>query len=146
MQKKKLISECITRMEKVAQDSQNLMNEAQQMANEYGPPKDRYDAFRTKQMRLADIYSKQFDIAQSNIRTLNMINPDKISECVEFGTIVCTDKQKVFVSISLGKIDFENDIYYAISVQVPIFKAMEGKKEGDEFSFNGIKHKILTII
>ena len=79
MQKKKLISECITRMEKVAQDSQNLMNEAQQMANEYGPPKDRYDAFRTKQMRLADIYSKQFDIAQSNIRTLNMINPDKIS-------------------------------------------------------------------
>jgi transcription elongation GreA/GreB family factor len=46
----------------------------------------------------------------------------------------------------LEKIDFENEIYYAISVQVPIFKAMEGKKEGDEFSFNGVKHKILTII
>jgi len=145
MQKKRLIFECIVRQEEVAQASQNLMNEAQQMANDYGPPKDRYDAFRTKQMRLADIYSRQFDIAQSNIRTLKMINPDKISKCVEFGSIVCTDKQKMFVSISLGKIDFENDTYYAISVKVPIFKVMEGKKKGDEFIFNGIKHKIISL-
>ena len=145
MQKQILIAECIAREEEVSQTAQNLMNEAQQMANDYGPPKDRYDAFRTKQMRLADMYSKQFDTAQSNIRTLRMINPDKVSKCIEFGSLVCTDNQKMFVSVSLGKIDFENDVYYAISVQVPIFKAMEGKKKGDEFIFNGIKHKIISL-
>ena len=47
MQKQILITECITREEKVSQTAQSLMNEAQQMANDYGPPKDRYDAFRS---------------------------------------------------------------------------------------------------
>ncbi|MEG1555549.1 MAG: hypothetical protein RR356_02345 [Bacteroidales bacterium] len=144
--KDKLIEICIVQQEQTARTAQTLMNEAQAMANEYGPNKDRYDSFRSKQMRMADIYSKQLDNAQNIVRTLMQIDPQRICHCVEFGAVVVTNKQKLFISVSLGKIMVENDLYYAISVNVPIYAVMQGKKVGDEFTFNGIRQRIMEII
>lgn len=143
--KKRLIAACVSQQEQIAQTSLGLMNEAQQMANEYGPPKDRYDAFRTKQMRQAEMYSHQYDTARQNIRTLQRIDPDKVTEEVGFGSLVFTDTQKMLISVSLGKIEMEGDTYYAVSVQVPVFQAMKGRKKGEEFLFNGKKHTIISI-
>ena len=37
--------------QKVVDNLKAAMDEAQQSANEYGPPKDRYDSFRMQQLR-----------------------------------------------------------------------------------------------
>jgi len=58
---------------------------------------------------------------------------------------VVTDIQKVFISIGLGKIIVDNDTYYAISLKVPFYQAMDGKKVGDTFEFRGKTIKILDI-
>lgn len=144
--KRKLVDLALSHQQKASETAQALMNEAQQMANDYGAPKDRYDAFRTKQMRQAEIYSNQFDVAQQNIRTLNKIELERVSRQVEFGSLVITDRQKMLVSVSLGKLELDRELYYAISVQVPLFKVMEGKKIGEEFTFNGLTQKITALI
>lgn len=143
--KEKLLAICIAQQEEIAQTAQNLMNEAQTMANEYGAPKDRYDSFRTKQMRLADMYSKQFDNAQNMLRILHQIDPTVKHKSVEFGSLVTTDQQKMFISVSMGKIEVEGEVVYAISVHVPIFEAMKGKTARSSFTFQGRTQKILSI-
>ena len=45
--KRELVDVCIKHQEEVAQTAKQLMNEAQQMANDYSAPKDRYDSFRS---------------------------------------------------------------------------------------------------
>lgn len=143
--KKKLIDVCLQHLENVSQTAKSLMDEAQQQANDYGQNKDRYDSFRTKQERMAAMYSKQYDNAESSIRTLLQIDAEKQCSCVEFGSYVCTDKQKMFISVSIGQLECDHEKFYAISVKVPIYEVMKGKKVGDTFTFNGVTQKIEKI-
>ncbi len=136
--KEKLLFKCIDQQSEVIRQLQQEIDEAQKQANEYGQPKDRYDAFRTKLMRQIELYAKQLDKAKIVINTLQKINVEKDLTEVEFGALVITNKQKLFVSAGLGKIEIEGDVYYAISPQVPIFNALKGKRTGDEVVFNGV--------
>jgi hypothetical protein len=134
---------------KVAKESAaNLkatMEEAQTAANEYGPPKDRYDSFRTQLLRKRDMYAQQLAAATEQINLLDRINPGNISKKVEFGAVVITETQKIFVSTGLGRLMVDGDTYFAISPAVPIYKAMEGKKAGESYSFNKKTMKILNV-
>ena len=64
---------------------------------------------------------------------------------VGFGALVITEKQNLFISIGIGKVELEGNIYYAISPNVPIYKAMEGMKENESYEFRGEKIKITAI-
>ena len=141
----KLLSKCREQLKGMADDFQHEMDEAQQSANEYGAPKDRYDAYRTQLLRKRDMFAQQLAKLNTQIDVLDRIDLGKKCDVVEFGAFVVTDKQKLFISTGLGKIECDGEEFYAISPAVPIYKAMEGKKEGDEFTFNGRKSKILKI-
>lgn len=135
--KESLVKRCLQQQQKVIDQLQNEIFEAQRQANEYGQPKDRYDAYRTKLMRQIELYAKQLDKAKVVVNTLQKIDPKKIIDQVEFGAMVITDKQKLFVSAGLGKIELEGDTWYAISPAVPIYNALKGKKANDKVEFNG---------
>jgi hypothetical protein len=136
--KAKLLKKCIDQQSDVIQHLENEINEAQKQANEYGQPKDRYDAFRTKLMRQIELYAKQLDMAKLVINTLRKIEIDNKLVKVEFGALVITNKQKLFVSAGLGKIEMDGENYYAISPQVPIFNALKGKMKDEKAVFNDI--------
>lgn len=121
------------------------VEDAQKAANEYGLPKDRYDSFRTQLLRKKDMFSQQLAKAYQQLDLLLQIDPEKHYSIVEFGAMVMTNKQNLFISISLVKVQVDDDIFYAISPAVPIYKAMEGKKVGEEFSFNNVTYKIEKI-
>jgi hypothetical protein len=76
---------------------------------------------------------------------LDRIDLSKKQTRVEIGALVITENQKFIISISLGKIELEGEMYFAISPAVPIYKAIDGKKEGEEFEFNGRKNTILEV-
>lgn len=136
--KKKLLAKCIELQSEVIRQLNQEISEAQKQANDYGQPKDRYDAFRTKLMRQIELYAKQLDKANVVINTLQKIELDQEITEVEFGALVITNKQKLFVSAGLGKVDLDGELYYAISPHVPIFISLKGKRKGDEVVFNGM--------
>jgi transcription elongation GreA/GreB family factor len=119
------------------------VEDAQKSANEYGCPRDRYDAYRAQLLRQRDMFAQQLQKAQEQLDVLNRIPSEEVFEKVEFGAAVITDKNKLFISIGLGKVKISKsgskttEEYYAISPQVPIYKAMDGKRAGDTFNFNG---------
>ncbi len=121
------------------------MDEHQQMANDYGPPKDRYDAFRSQMLRRRDIFAEQMQKANEELIVLDKINPKEIITKVELGAIVRTDKQTLFIATSLGKITVDNEDFFCISPAVPIYKAMQGLKIGDTAVFNNNKMLIKDI-
>jgi len=121
------------------------MADAQKSANEYGPPKDRYDAFRSQLLRKRDMYGQRLQKAGELLDVLNRIPSDKLIDKIEFGAIVITNKNKIIVSIGLGKVQIDQEEYFAVSPIVPIYKAMEGKETGEEFTFNGVKMKIVDV-
>ena len=143
--KYRLIEKCLQMLNERADNAKKAMDDLQQSANEYGLPKDRYDSFRAQVLRKRDLFAEQYQKSMDEIELIKKINPSKQSEKVEFGSLVITNKQKLFVSISLGKIELENEQFYAISTQVPIFKAIQNRKTGDKFEFNGNKFEILEI-
>jgi hypothetical protein len=132
-------------VEESAANLRAAMLEAQNAANEYGPPKDRYDSFRTQLLRKRDMYAQQLATTTEQINLLERINPGNLSEKVEFGVVVITETQKIFVSTGLGRIQVDGDTFFAISPAVPIYKAIEGKRAGDSFSFNNKTMKILDV-
>ncbi|HBF88103.1 MAG TPA: hypothetical protein DDX39_05625 [Bacteroidales bacterium] len=135
--KKDLIQKCKLLITKNSEIARAAMQEHQQLANDYGQPKDRYDSFRTQMLRKRDMFAIQYQKALDELALYEKIDAEKIHTNVSFGCVVITDKQKLFVATSLGKITIENRDFYAISAAVPIFEKMKGLKVGSLFSFNG---------
>jgi hypothetical protein len=143
--KKKLIEACEKIQKERIEAIQSAMDEAQQSANEYGGPKDRYDSFRMQQLNKKDMFASQWQKANSEFIALEKINDLKGIKKVEFGAVVITAEQKLFISISLGKVEVEDESFFAISPNVPIFEAMKGLKKNDTFTFRDKKIKILDV-
>jgi len=87
-------------------------------------------------MRQIELYAKQVDKAKIVFDTLHKVPIEKEINSVEFGAVVITNKQNLFISAGLGKIEIDGKEFYAVSAQVPIFQALRGKQKGDEVVFN----------
>ena len=143
--KQQLLEKCREIQTKAIDSSKTAMDEAQLALNEYGPNKDRYDSFREQLIGKRDMFAAQYQKALTECSVLKKIDPNNINERVEFGAVIMTEKSNFFISISSGKIEHDGAIFYAISPAVPLFKAMEGKKKGEVFEFNGQKQTITEL-
>ena len=143
--RKELLAVCLSEIDKRADSLQKVIDDAQQSANDYGQPKDRYDSYRTQLLRKRDLFGQQLTKIYEQRNMLEKVNPDKKHDVAEFGSLVITSNQKIFVTVGLGKIEFKGEEYFVISPAVPYYKAMEGKRAGESFEFRGQKFKIKEI-
>jgi len=140
-----LLQKCIDQQLQGINDLQQQMDDAQQQSNDYGQPKDRYDAFKTKLLRQKDMFAQQQAKGKIVLSTLKQIPLEQTYSEVKFGAVVITNKQKIFVSAGMGKIEVDGEIYFAISPLVPIFIALKGLKEGESAIFNGMEIQIKEV-
>lgn len=76
---------------------------------------------------------------------LSKIDSKVICKKVEFGARIKTSGENFLLSIPYGKIDIQNEIYYAISPISPIGIALLGKTVGDKVLFQGREIEVLDI-
>lgn len=143
--KQKILNHCINVLNERANTAKLAMDELQQTANDYGLPRDRYDSFRNQLLRKRDLHAEQYQKAIDEIKLLEKIKVTEINNQVQFGSVVKTNKQIMFISVSLGKIEIEENTIYAVSPQVPIFNVMKDLKTGDSFKFNNNTFKIVDL-
>ena len=65
---------------------------------------------------------------------------------VEFGSFVITNSGNYFISIGLGKVNYNEDFAFCISLASPIGKAIEGKKVKNKIKFQSKEIEILEIV
>ena len=114
--KRKLVEECRKQLEKVVNNLKTAMDEAQQSANEYGLPKDRYDSFRMQQLNKKNMFAQQMKKSLDELYALEKIDLKTELTKAGFGAVVFTADQKIFISIGLGKLLLNNETYFAVSV------------------------------
>ncbi|MDY6801200.1 MAG: hypothetical protein SVU94_08255 [Bacteroidota bacterium] len=134
--KKNIIKTCINLLEENIKTSKDRIQEIIQIANDYEGDHDMFDPFKEDMMKKKDLQVKQMEKFLEDLKLVKKVDPERISDKVEFGAVIITDKQKMFVSAALGKITVDNENVYAISTQVPVFNAMKDLKPGDTFTIN----------
>ena len=77
---------------------------------------------------------------------LKLIKTNIESDDAVLGSIVKTNVMNFYISTSIGKIDLNNEAYYAISLNSPIGQLLKNKSKNDAFEFNQKKYQILEII
>ncbi len=135
--KEQLLARCIAIKEESVANIQSAMEDAQQSANEYGAPKDRYDSFRAQLMRKRDMLAQQLALVEEEMRFLRQIKPGLISTKVEHGALVLLDSQILYILIGIGKVSIDGNTIYVVSPVVPLVEAMKNLKSGDTFNFRG---------
>ena len=143
--KKKIYNTCLAILEENAETARQTMNQIQQDANEAEQEHDVFDGSRSELLRERDIYAEQLQKAVDEIQILKKVSFESLVDQVEFGAVVITNRQKMFIVLGLGKVEVDGDTYFVISKDVPIYKAMEGFKAGDRFTFNEMEFEIKDI-
>lgn len=143
--KRSIYNASVAAQMRLMENARLVMTEAQDGANEYGQPQDRYDSFRTQLLKRRDLFAAQYQKALEDLKILNRIDPEKLLKQVEFGAAVITNDQKLFISMGIGKVEVDGELWYAISPLVPFYAVIKGKKKGDEFEFRGKKCKIVEV-
>jgi hypothetical protein len=143
--KKKIVDTCILTLENSVLTVRESIDELIQTANDYEGDHDILDPFKEGLIKKKDLQLKQLQNYQEDIKLVKKADPKRISELVEFGSVVITDKQRIFIAAGIGKIVLDNETYYAISTQVPVYMAMKGLKVGESFTINNNKFTIKDI-
>lgn len=84
--------------------------------------------------------------ATKMMETLKQINPKIQNDSGTLGSVVYTQSNVFFLSVSVGKIEIENSTYFAISLQSPIGMLLRNKIKGDQINFNGTSYTITNVI
>jgi transcription elongation GreA/GreB family factor len=144
--KKNLRTACIEVQQRLADTAKNAMQQAQESANgEKGTMEDRFESFREQCQLDRNMYAKQLQELLSGLLVLQKMDVNRINDSVALGSVVETDTQTFYISISIGEIKLRGKVYFAISTSSPVFKAMAGKKQGDSFPFRDKVHQILEV-
>lgn len=144
--KKAVWESCYHLLQQKVEHAESAMLDQQKMANEYGPPKDRYDSFRAQLLRKRDLFAEQFQQAKDELDILLKIDPEATSEKVEFGALVQTNGPLLFIAVGLGKISVEGIDVFVISPKVPLFNAIRDLQVNDSYEFNKRSFSILKIV
>lgn len=107
---------------------------------------DKYETGRAMMQMEMEKGEMQLNKALSQLNEFSKINLEKQFKQVEFGSLVLTNNGNYFVSIGLGKMEVDKEIYFAVSLSSPIGSALHFKKVGESFDFNGNKIVILSIL
>lgn len=141
----KIINFCIEQLNQHIKDTTEVIKDMEQSVREYGPPKDRYDSFKTQISRRRELLSVQIQKSWEEIEIFKRIDPDKIESKVGFGAMVITSKQQLFISVGMGKFEIDGKVWHAISPAVPICQAIAELKKGDSFQFRDEKISIIDV-
>lgn len=79
----------------------------------------------------------QLQMVKDELEKLNRIDPSLIHDVVHLGSVVVTNVERFFVSVSIERFKVGEVDYFGVSTLAPIYKALEGKKVGDSVDLNG---------
>ncbi len=90
--------------------------------------------------------AEQLNFANEEMVLMYKIKVEKpLHEEVTFGSVVITDKRNYFVSASVEAFNADGMEIFGLSTHAPVYKAMEGKKIGERFSYGDEEYIIKDI-
>jgi transcription elongation GreA/GreB family factor len=147
--KRKMLDASIKKHQTVIDDFQQnikdlLASEGNINEEEFDLSQQEYNAEALQQVnRIAD----QLKFANDEMVTLYNMMPTigTIHNSVQLGSTVVTDKDIFFVSASIERFEVDGLKVFGLSTESPLFKAMEGMKKGDRFTYGKDTYEIKDV-
>lgn len=145
--KQKLYNKCVSLVEEKLELLQKAIDESQKALSSESKSTagDKHETGRAMIHLEMEKNGKVFAETNKLKKVLAQLNPDKKCNKVELGALIKTNKGNYYLSISLGKLEIDNENYFALSPVSPLAKQMLGLKGGSEFEFNRNKFRIQEI-
>jgi hypothetical protein len=136
--KKQLYKQCLEYVQNILDAAQLAINEAQTASNEdtKSSAGDKYETGREMAQQEANRNMGQLNEANKLKIALNRVSTNNISEIIDTGSVIVTDKVNFYIAISAGVLTVNNTEYFAVSPFSPIGLKLKGLKAGDEFNLN----------
>ena len=145
--KEQLWLQCKQIVEQRLATAQQAMDAAQESANqeEKSSAGDKYETGRAMAQLERDKAAMQVEENKKMLTVLNRISYNTSTDRVTLGSVVVTDHNKFYLSISAGKLEIGGESYVAISTQSPIGQLLLYKRKGEFFSFNNQRQTIISV-
>ena len=145
MDKVKIISEIIEEQQKVINSlkssAERYKSEADLDEDQTQDPEDYSRQNEAKDMQLR--YEKLLLTAQKNWNILEKAKSENYTE-IEIGTLIETDKNYIFVGISLPVFKYEGKDVISVSEEAPVFQTLKSKTLGDTLELGNNNFKIIS--
>lgn len=128
---KNIVEQRLQNIEKTITSHQNSLN-----AETKSSAGDKHETGRAMLQLEMEKAGKQLQSIQEIQETLSKIDSNVSSKIVCLGSIIQTDSGNYFLSSSIGQIQLEKEVYFAISTASPIGKLLLGKQIGESVKFN----------
>lgn len=145
--KERLHSACMDYVEDRISTAQQAITAARESANDdtKSSAGDKYETGREMMQQEIDRNRKQLEESQKLKLVLERIDPDKSMDLIQNGALVSTNYGRFYISISLGQIVVDDNIYFAVSSVSPIGLKLMKQTKGYEFDFNGKIFKVAKV-
>jgi len=146
--KKELYDQCCEFVENKLIKIQDAIHEIQESltTETKSSAGDKHETGRAMLQLEREKIGQQLAETQKLKETLSKIDSSKVSYKVSLGSIVYTSQHNYFIAISAGKLQLEDDHFYAISTNTPIAQLLLGKAEGNKVIFREQSFSIIQII
>jgi transcription elongation GreA/GreB family factor len=146
--KELLFSKCEQLVAQRMTNAKQAMDAAQESANqeEKSSAGDKYETGRAMAQLERDKAAAQLLEARKMQVVLELVKQRPITAKIGLGSMVVTDFNKFYVSVSAGKLSVADATYLAVSLQSPIGQLMVNKSVGDQFIFNNQKQTIISVL
>jgi transcription elongation GreA/GreB family factor len=146
-EKETLYKRCKEYVEERLQVIQHAMDQAQESANQESKSSagDKYETGRAMAQLEKEKLGAQMVDALRMKQIIDSIDPVKVCDSVQIGSLVRTTNGTYYISISAGKMEISGEVYFAISLASPIAQQIRNLREGDQVNFNRQLIKILSI-
>ncbi|NOQ70835.1 MAG: 3-oxoacyl-ACP synthase [Crocinitomix sp.] len=145
--KQKLYNACAAYVSQRVETANNAVVDAQASANseEKSTAGDKHDTARAMMQLAAEQNAKHLAAAKKLNHGMTLIDPESSNPKIGLGSLVIASNGNFYIAISVGKIELDGTLYFAISPSSPMGQILGGLKKGDETEFNGMKIAIKEV-
>lgn len=147
--KKELYQKCIEFSQTQIESIEQAIKSAEQSATDdtKSSAGDKYETGREMMSQEIKRLSGQLQEAKKLIEAINRFTLiEKSNGTIRPGSLVFTDNGNFYISIGIGQIKLEDEVYYAISQASPLALKLIGLKAGTSAGFNNRLYQIKKVI
>jgi len=137
--KEKIYNACIEIVGKRFENIQNNINEIHDdlRSETKSSAGDKHETGRAMMQLERERFGVQLSEINKLRTILQKINIENKSKRISVGSLVYTSQNDYFIAVSIGAIEINGNLFYAISPQTPIGQLLMGRAMGDIIKFNG---------
>lgn len=142
-----LLEHCKNLVESNIQELKDAIKDYQSAANNEtkSTAGDKHDVARSMAQIEVEKLSRQLALGMQDLANLNSINTKINYKKINTGALVTTPNLNLFLSVGLGRVEFDGIQYFCLSTSAPIAQKIIGKTKGDTYEMNGVVNKIIKV-